>query len=194
MELSLDLNRRYSYADYLTWMDGKRRELIDGFIKMMSPSATSNHQWIIMKLAANLYWFIEKNKGQCKVFPAPYDVRIPKNGEKNNEKIDTVVQPDICVVCDPSKIEEDGWCIGAPDMVVEVQSRSTTRYDTGKKFKLYETSGVREYWVVYPYGKKRVEVFLLQPDGKYDDGTLYTTGKIPVHIFDGYEIDCEDIF
>jgi Uma2 family endonuclease len=69
-------------------------------------------------------------------------------------------------VCDPSKLEEDGWCIGAPDMIVEIQSPSTTRYDTGKKFKLYEASGVREYWVVYPYGKKRVKVFLLQPNGK----------------------------
>ena len=81
--------------------------------------------------------------------------------------------------------------LGAPDLVVEIQSLSTTRYDLTKKFDLYESSGVREYWMVYPYG---VEVFLLQPNGKYDDGTRYDRGKVPVHIFDGCEIDLTDIY
>jgi Uma2 family endonuclease len=193
MELVLDMNRRYSYADYLTWMDDKRRELIDGFIRMMSPSATSKHQKVCMNISAQLYQVIEKNSGECDVFPAPFDVRLPKNGETKDTEICNVVQPDVCVVCDPSKIEEDGWCIGAPDMVVEVQSKSTSRYDLTEKFNLYETSGVREYWVVYP-DDKRVEVFLLQPDGKYSQGTEYTAGKVPVHIFGNYEIDIKKIF
>ena len=190
MELVLDLNKRYTYADYLTWADDKMRELVDGFIRMMAPAPGAIHQEISGILIARLYHVIKKNKGNCKVYPAPFDVRLPKNGETEDDQIYTVVQPDICVVCDPSKIDKRG-CIGAPDLVVEIQSLSTTRYDLTKKFDLYEASGVREYWVVYPHG---VEVFLLQTNGKYDDGTRYDSGKIPVHIFDGCEIDFDYFF
>ena len=139
-----------------------------------------------------MYHLIKRNKGDCEVFAAPFDVRLPKNGETEDNQIYTVVQPDICVVCDPSKLDERG-CLGAPDLVVEIQSHATAKYDVTAKFDLYEASGVREYWVVYPY-EDVIEVFLLQPDGKYDDGTKYYSGKIPVHIFDGCEIDLADIF
>ena len=98
----------------------------------------------------------------------------------------------ICVICDPSKIDDNG-CLGAPDLIVEIQSFSTAKYNLNEKFKLYKASGVREYWVVYPL-EGGIEVFLLQPDGKYDNGTRYERGKIPVNIFNGYEIDFEDIF
>ena len=192
MELILDNTRRYTYADYLTWADNKVRELIDGFIKMMSPAPSAKHQEVNVNLIAKLHRFIKKNKGNCKVFTAPFDVRLPKNGEKADEQIYNVVQPDICVVCDPSKIDKNG-CLGAPDLVIEIQSFSSARYDLTQKFDLYEASGVREYWVVFPF-EEGIEVFLLQPDGKYDDGTKYERGKIPVHIFDGYEIDFDDIF
>lgn len=192
MELLLDSNKRYSYADYLTWADNKVRELIDGFVKIMSPAASTIHQEVCGNIFANLHYFIKRNRSKCKVFPAPFDVRLPKNGERADEQIYNVVQPDICVVCDPSKIDEKG-CVGAPDLVIEIQSLSTARYDLTKKFDLYENSGVYEYWVVYPY-EKGIEVFILQPDGKYDEGTKYDSGKIPVHIFDGYEIHFNDIF
>jgi len=192
MELLLDVNKRYTYADYLTWADNKVRELIDGFIKMMSPAPGVKHQEINVNLIANIHRIIKKNRGSCKVFTAPFDVRLPKNGEKDDEKIYNVVQPDICVVCDLSKIDKRG-CIGAPDLVVEIQSFSTAKYDLTEKFNLYEASGVREYWVVFPYDEG-IEVFLLQPDGKYDQGTKYERGKIPVHIFDGHEIDFAEIF
>jgi len=185
----LDINKRYTYADYLTWADDTLRELIDGFVRMMSAPGT-RHQKTSMSISANLYNFIKKNKGNCEVFHAPFDVRLPKNGETEDDQIYTVVQPDICVVCDPAKIDERG-CIGAPDLVIEIQSLSTTRYDLTKKFDLYEASGVREYWVVYPFG---VDVFILQPDGKYDEGTKYEKGKIPVHIFDGCEIEVTDLY
>ena len=191
MELVLDINRRYSYADYLTWTDDKRRELIDGFIKIMTPAESSKHQEVCGSLMSNLHRFIKKNKGKCKVYP-DIDVRLPKEGKKSDDQIFTVVRPDICVVCDPAKIDKRG-CIGAPDMVVEIQSFSTAKYDLTRKFDLYEASGVKEYWVVYPYDEG-IEVFLLQSDGKYDQGTKYETGKIPVHVFDGYEIDFKDIF
>ena len=192
MEVSLDLKKRYTYADYLTWADDKVRELIDGFIKVMSPAKTTIHQRTCGNLVSELHWFVKKNKGDCKVFIGPFDVRLPRNGEKADEQIYNVVQPDICVICDPSKIDEKG-CLGAPDMVVEVQSFSTAKYDLNEKFNLYEASGVREYWVVYPR-EGGIEVFLLQPDGKYDKGTRYDIRKIPVHIFEGFEIDLDDIF
>ena len=192
MGLVLDINKRYTYADYLTWADDKMRELVDGFIKIMSPSASTRHQEVSGILIGNLYRFIRKNKGKCKVFPAPFDVRLPKNGETADDQIYTVVQPDICVVCDMTKLDKRG-CIGAPDLVVEIQSLSTAKYDLNEKFHLYEDSGVREYWVVFPY-EEGIEVFLLQPDGKYDQGTKYESGKIPVHIFEGCEIDLTEIF
>ena len=192
MELLLDMKKRYSYADYLTWADDKMRELIDGFIKIMSPAPSTIHQRTSVKLITRLSITIEKNKGKCEVFVAPFDVRLPQNGEKTDEQIYNVVQPDICVVCDPSKIDERG-CVGAPDLIIEIQSFSTAKYDLTQKFNLYESSGVREYWVVYPY-EKGIEVFLLQPNGKYNEGTKYDKGKIPIHIFDGSEIDFKDIF
>jgi len=192
MELVLDLKKRYSYADYLTWADEKIRELMDGFIKIMSPSPSTKHQVVTGNLFANIHRFIKRNKGKCKVFASPFDVRLPKYGEKADEQIYNVVQPDICVVCDPSKIDKRG-CLGAPDLVIEVQSFSSARYDLTEKFDLYEASGVREYWVVFPYDEG-VMVFLLQPDGKYDQGTKYESGKVPVHIFSDYEIDFTDIF
>jgi Uma2 family endonuclease len=190
MELSLDLNKHYTYADYYTWWDNTRRELLHGLIKLMSPAPAAKHQEIIFKISGELYHLIKRNKGKCKVFPAPFDVRLPKNGEKDDARIDTVVQPDLCIVCDPAKIDRRG-CLGAPDFIAEVQSLSTSKYDLSEKFALYEASGVREYWVVFP--SDGVKVFLLQPDGKYDEGTVYETGKIPVHIFNGLEIDLDEI-
>jgi Uma2 family endonuclease len=95
-------------------------------------------------------------------------------------------------VCDLSKIDKRG-CLGAPDLIVEIQSPATAKYDLHEKFNLYEESGVREYWVVFPYDET-IQVFLLQPDGKYDKGTLYENGNVPVGIFGGEEIEIESIF
>jgi Uma2 family endonuclease len=190
--LTLDLNRRYTFADYLTWLDDKRRELVNGFIRMMSPAPGRVHQELSYNLTLALGNRIRKYKGECRVYYAPFDVRLPQNGETNDNEIYTVVQPDLCVVCDLSKLDDKG-CLGAPDLVVEVQSASTARYDLTQKFDLYETAGVREYWVVYPYGS--VEVFLLQPDGKYGTSTIYSKWqKMPVHIFSGIEIDLNEVF
>ena len=192
MELILNMNQRYSYADYLTWADDKMRELIDGIVKLMSPAPSAIHQKICGKIFLQIGIIIEKNNGNCEIFAAPFDVRLPKNGEIADNQIYNVVQPDICVVCDPEKIEERG-CLGAPDLIVEIQSISTSKYDLNEKFNLYESSGVKEYWVVYPY-EAGIVVYLLQPDGKYDKGTTYKNGKIPVAIFDGCEIDMKRIF
>jgi Uma2 family endonuclease len=156
----------------------------------MSPAPRPLHQEIIINLGGELRHLIKKNRGACKVFPAPFDVRLPKSGETDDSRIDTVVQPDLCIVCDLSKIDDRG-CLGAPDFVAEVQSPSTSKYDLTEKFNLYEASGVREYWVVFPMAG--IQAFLLQPDGKYGAGTTYEAGKIPVHILGGLEIEVAEI-
>jgi len=193
MELTLDLKKRYTYADYLTWLDDVRRELINGFINIMSPAPRTKHADVSFNISGNLWAILKKKKGKCKVYHAPFDVRLPKRGEIADDKIDTVVQPDICVVCNLSKIDERGCC-GAPDLIVEIISPSSGKRDLNEKFVLYEESGVKEYWVVYP-DSKAITVFLLQDNGIYDAGTVYEwKGKIPVHLFDNYLIDLDDIF
>jgi len=194
MELALDLKKRYTYADYLTWIDGKVRELYDGFVKMMSPAPKAFHQEKVTDLVREISMLVRKHNGGCKVYPAPFDVRLPKNGETDDDKIYTVVQPDVCVVCDLSKIDDKG-CLGAPDLVVEILSMSSVKYDMDEKFHLYERAGVREYWVVLPYYHDRgIIQFILQDDGKYDEGTRYETGAIPIHIFGGATIELDNIF
>jgi Uma2 family endonuclease len=195
MELALDLTKRYTYADYLTWADDKMRELLNGFIKLMSPAPARKHQGVVIELGSELRSIIRKHKGNCKVYPAPFDVRLPKNNETADDKIYTVVQPDICVICDLAKLDERG-CLGAPDLIVEIQSFSTAKYDLTDKFFLYEEAGVREYWVAFPL-ETGIMKFVLQPNGKYDKGTKYELGideKIPVEIFDRKTIKLKDIF
>jgi Uma2 family endonuclease len=192
MELSLDLNKRYTYADYLTWWDDKRRELIDGFVHLMS-APMRLHARLSFKLSNRMNSMVEKRKGNCHIYYAHFDVRLPLNGSSDDNKIYNVVQPDICVICDLTKLDDRG-CIGAPDLIVEVLSPSTLKYDWNYKFNLYEKAGVREYWIVDPKAKT-VNVFLLQPDGKYDDGTVYECNqKAPVFIFEGLEIDLNELF
>jgi Uma2 family endonuclease len=116
-----------------------------------------------------------------------------KNGETADEQIYDVVQPDICVVCDLSKLDDKG-CIGAPDLIVEILSPSTSKHDCRTKFDLCEKFGAREYWIGDPH-KKTVQIFLLQPDGKYNAGTKYEYHqKAPVHIFEGLVIDLKKLF
>ena len=190
--LDLDEFKRYTYADYLSWLDDKRRELINGFIHLMS-APMRIHARISLKLAKVIDRFIEKKRGKCQIYHAPFDVRLPKNNETEDDKIYNVVQPDICVICDLSKLDDRG-CIGAPDLIVEVLSPSTLKNDWCYKFNLYETCGVREYWIVDPK-EKTVNVFLLQLNGKYDPGTVYEYNqKAPVHIFEGLEIDLNELF
>jgi len=190
--LNLDESLRYTYADYLTWVDDKRRELINGFIYLMS-APKRIHARILQKINREIDWFVDKKIGGCHVYHAPFDVRLPVNNGTADDKIYNVVQPDLCVVCDLSKLDNNG-CIGAPDLIVEVLSPSTLKKDWNYKFNLYEASGVREYWIVDPKGKV-VNAFLLQPDGKYDDGTVYDSSqKAPVRIFEGLEIDLNELF
>jgi len=118
--LNLDLNKRYTYADYITWLDDKRRELIDGFVSLMTPAPALKHQAISGKLYLSFgNYLIRKN---CKIFHAPFDVRLPNNDDKDDDKVYTVVQPDITVICDKQKLDKRG-CIGAPDLIVEIKKK-----------------------------------------------------------------------
>ncbi len=191
--LDLDESKRYTYADYLTWIDDKRRELIDGFIHLMSAPKRA-HAHVVTELSFLFNRFIKgKNKKKYYIYYAPFDVRLPLSSETADNRIYNVVQPDICVICDPSKLDDRG-CIGAPDLIVEILSPSTLKNDWNYKFNLYEAAGVLEYWIVDP-NTKTVNVFLLQPDGKYDLGTVYNCNQqTPVHTIEGLEIDLNELF
>ena len=162
----------FTYKDYSSWPENERWELIDGVAYDMSPAPSRKHQEISFELAGLLREYL---KGKtCKAFAAPFDVLLPNYPLGNVDEINTVVQPDILVICDPSKLIDKG-CLGAPDLIVEILSPSTSKKDLNEKFQLYEKHGVKEYWVVDP-GNKYIQVFHLQNEGKgsgkYDDGTL----------------------
>ena len=189
--LNLDLNKRYTYADYLTWLDDKRRELYDGFIKMMTPAPSRKHQEISVNLITILGRYLKNKK--CKIFHAPFDVRL-YNGSKKDEKIDTVVQPDISVICDLSKLDEKG-CLGAPDFIIEIVSPGNSKKDVKDKFEIYQKYGVPEYWIVNP-NDENVSVFVLDENGKYQLKAMFAgDDKIPVNIFNGdLKIDLTEVF
>lgn len=191
MELSLDLNKRYSYADYLTWIDDRRRELIGGFVKLMSPAPTRKHQEISKEILLDVGNYLRDKP--CKVFHAPFDVRLPQHNETDNHEIYTVVQPDICVICDQSKLDDRG-CIGAPDLIIEIVSPASAQVDTKDKFEIYQQSGVREYWIVFPE-EKVIQIFLLT-NGKYELRGMYAgDSKAPVAIFnDEFFIELPQVF
>jgi Uma2 family endonuclease len=160
-----DLSGTYTYSDYLTWSWPEMVELIHGKIFKMSPAPSSMHQTISGKLFLKIGNFLDGKK--CQLFAAPFDVRLPQSPNRNNDKeIITVVQPDLCVVCDPEKIDERG-CIGAPDWIIEILSKHTSAKDLREKFQAYEDAGVKEYWVVHPQ-EQTVLVYLLNAKGKYE--------------------------
>ena len=190
--LVLDLNKRYSYADYLTWFDDVRRELIDGFIKMMAGTSRF-HGKVGVNIIGEMNVYLKNNRCDCELYTAPIDVLLPKNGETDNGKIYDVVQPDIFVVCGGWKGDENAF-LGAPDMIVEILSPSNRKRDLLEKFYLYQRAGVREYWIADPK-VKTITVYVMQENGEYDDGEVYKTDeKIPVNIFNGYMLDANDIF
>ncbi|QAR31288.1 Uma2 family endonuclease [Ornithobacterium rhinotracheale] len=157
----LDLNGTYTYADYLMWKFQDRLELIKGKIFKMSPAPAVNHQRISMSLSLDLGNYFRNKK--CELFFAPFDVRLTTKDKKNKEVI-TVVQPDLCVICDPEKLDERG-CVGSPDLIVEILSPGNTKKEMKIKYELYEENGVTEYWVVRPYDKT-LQIYVLQ-NGKY---------------------------
>jgi Uma2 family endonuclease len=189
--LNLDMNKRYTFADYLTWWDDKRRELIDGFVHKMTPAPVRKHQKISFQFTLSFGNYLLGKK--CEVYHAPFDVRLPKNRETEPDKIYNVVQPDITVVCDPDKLDEKG-CIGAPDLIVEIISKSSAKRDMKDKYNLYEESGVREYWIAFPE-ENAIYKFVLSDAGKYELEGMYVEGDIiKPHIFPDLEMEISKIF
>jgi Uma2 family endonuclease len=153
----LDLKGSYTYADYLTWNFKERLELFRGQIFKMSPAPNRNHQTISARI--HLIFANALKKNACNVYYAPFDVRLVKTKTKD-EKVITVVQPDLCIICDENKLDDRG-CNGAPDLVVEILSPGNTQKEMGIKFDLYEENEVKEYWLVDP-SEKTVLVYTLQ--------------------------------
>ena len=183
----LDLTKSYTYTDYLTWQFQERVELILGKIFKMSPAPTSRHQYAVSVIQATVFHFL---KGKpCKVFPAPFDVTLPNASGVNN----TVLQPDITVVCDPSKITEQG-CHGTPDLVVEVISKSSVKKDLHEKYSVYENAGVKEYWIVNPHDRSLI-IFILDEMNHYQPSKPLTRGdKAHSIVLPGFELDLDELF
>ncbi len=152
-----------TYADYLTWDDDQRWELIDGQAYCMTPAPNRRHQaWLGELYRQFSNYLLDK---PCQVYLAPFDVRFADSSEAGDDEIDTVVQPDIVVVCDQSKLDDRG-AKGAPDLVVEILSPSTSKRDITIKFELYQRHGVKEYWLLYP-NEKLLQLFRMGDDGRY---------------------------
>jgi Uma2 family endonuclease len=187
----LDLNKTYSYADYLTWQLDEYVQLIKGKILRMSPSPRMNHQ----RVGGDIYFTFRKilSGKLCEVFVSPVDVLLSTIKNESEEKITTVVQPDICVVCDSKKVKEKN-IIGAPDLIIEILSKHNRKTDEITKYNLYEENGVKEYWIV-DTESRTVKVFVLK-SGKYEVVDFYEDDKdeIPVNIFKGFKIKHKDIF
>ncbi len=188
--LALKQEERFTYGDYLTWDDGERWELIDGVPYNMSPAPRVRHQLILGELHRQVAnWLLDK---PCQLFLAPFDVRLPE-ADESDDLVETVVQPDLSVVCDKTKLDDAG-CRGAPDLIVEILSPSTAHKDLKVKFDRYERAGVREYWIVDPTGST-VQIYTVGMDGKYGRPEVFgAVDRVSVGIFPELEIDLATVF
>lgn len=182
--------KEYTYADYLNWPEEERWEIIDG-IPYMQATPTRIHQEILMELSKQIAVYLTGKS--CKVYPAPFCVRLPQECDKNENDLKNVVEPDISIICDKSKLDDKG-CLGAPDMIIEIISPSSTRNDKIKKFNKYEKAGVKEYWIVEP-DQKFISVFILEKSKRYGRPEIYTENdKIALSIFQDLVIDLNPVF
>jgi Uma2 family endonuclease len=190
---AVDISDRFTYRHYRTWPNEERWELIDGQAWAMSPAPLTQHQEIQARLITELRIFLRDKP--YKAYNAPFDVLLPTMDELDDE-VDTVVQPDLVVFCDRSKITKRG-ARGAPDLAIEILSPSTSKKDQNDKFRLYEKHGVREYWVVDP-GNESIQVWHLKREGGYDDGELRDMLRDPSpiasRVLEGFVIDTKELF
>ncbi|WP_421890117.1 Uma2 family endonuclease [Marinoscillum sp.] len=186
----LEPEATYSYADYLKWTFEERVELIKGKLFRMSPAPRRTHQEIGGAIFTEVHHFLKTKS--CRVYHAPFDVRFPNLTNDPDDQTFTVVQPDICVVCDPAKLDEAG-CKGAPDLVVEILSPATASRDLNEKYHLYEEHGVKEYWVVYP-GENVLEIYDLV-EGRYASrGKFVREDTVSSSVLEGFVIKLEEVF
>ena len=185
----IDLSGTYSYADYLRWEFDERLELIRGKIFTVSPGPAIMHQRVSMRLSGKLYSFLEDKV--CEVFAAPFDVRLPRT-TLDDQSIYTVVQPDVCVICDHSKLDGKG-CIGAPDIVVEILSPGNNKKELKNKFEVYEEAGVLEYWILQPAEKTFFKYTLA--NGRFQPTRLLTLGdEVSSSVLPGFKLSLDEVF
>ncbi len=185
------LDRVYTYADYKTWPDDERWELIEGVAWNMSPAPNLGHQSISMTFSRILgSWLRGK---ECAVFAAPFDVVLPDEPGQHEDRATTVVQPDIAVICDRSRLRPWG-CLGAPDWVIEILSPYTSKKDMSDKLALYQKHRVAEYWIVDP-GNRYIHVYRLGSDGRYGDPlVLIGNASAEPSVCPGLAIPLDEIF
>jgi Uma2 family endonuclease len=191
MELSdLDFAKTYTYADYFKWQLDERLELIKGKIFRMTPAPNRIHQEISLAISLKLGNYLMDKP--CKIYSAPFDVRLPRTS-KEDWAIYTVVQPDICVICDLSKLDDRG-CVGAPDIVVEILSIGNNKKELRNKYEVYQEAGVKEYWVIHPSEHTFLK-YTLGDDGLFHSSKLLTSGdEVTTGILPGFAIDLAEIF
>ena len=184
MSVAKKLNQEYTYGDYARWPNDERWELIEGVpYAMTAPSRI--HQDVVLKVGVQIELYMQGKP--CKVYLAPFDVRLPRKDEAD-EDVETVVQPDIVVVCDKLKLDKKG-CRGAPDWVIEVLSPSTTFKDMNTKRSLYEAHGIREYWLVHPEDRWLM-AYTLDTEGRYGKPAVFNMDEpSPVTLFPDLGID-----
>ena len=187
----LDLTKSYTYADYLTWNFQERLEILKGRIFKMSPAPSRKHQEISIELTGIFYNYFKKTP--CNVYVAPFDVRL-KNFKKStsDKEITTVLQPDICVICDKEKLDDRG-CIGAPDLIIEILSPGNSKKEMDIKFDLYEENAVKEYWIVEPY-QKSILIYTLQNDKYIGLKPIAEEGLVHSPLFPELSFNVEEIF
>ncbi len=185
----LDINKTYTYADYFKWRFEERVELIKGRIFRMSPAPNRMHQKLSGHIFTRLSVFLDGKK--CQVYSAPFDVRLPRKSKEDREII-TVLQPDICVICDHEKLDERG-CVGAPDLVVEILSPGNNSKELKHKYEVYEESGVREYWVVSPQDQT-FTVYKLVNDSFQATRIMVEGDVVKSVAIEGFSLDLSDLF
>jgi Uma2 family endonuclease len=180
---------RYTYADYRTWPEDERWELIEGVAYAMSPAPARLDQEVVVELARQIANFLQEQS--CRVYVAPFDVRLPL-GDEADDRIETVVQPDLAIVCDPTKLDDLG-CRGPPDWVIEVLSPAPAAKDQIQKREICERHGVREYWLVHPLDRVLTVYRLVA--GEYGKPEIrVTTGAAPVGILPGLAVHWDRVF
>jgi Uma2 family endonuclease len=184
----LDPNGSYTYADYLLWQFTERVELLRGKIRQIAAPSVK-HQRISIRLSRIVSTALLNT--QCQPFAAPFDVRLTRT--RHDQQAITVVQPDLCVICDPSKLDDRG-CNGAPDLIIEILSPGNSRTEMKDKFELYQEAGVLEYWVVSPI-EKNILVWKLNEQGIYIGLSPKVEGDIlTTPIILGLEVDVTKLF
>ncbi len=186
----LDFSKEYSYADYLKWTFDERLEIIKGRLFKMSPAPSRIHQKLSWEIARELADYLKGKPSEA--YSAPFDVRLPRKS-KDDKQIITVVQPDICVICDAAKLDDKG-CLGAPDIIIEILSPGNNKKELANKYEAYEEAGVKEYWLIAA-GERACFQYVLNAEGRYFAAKPLTTGDtVTTPILPGFSLNLEEVF